>query len=204
MYCTWQPTSKIPEQFLLARQESDWRVKTCLIISINSNNFSSHNVNPWKLSWTQGTYLQLSPVRKSTKPSHNLFHNSPIVSKNPCMLVLGGWNGICDPLSKTVAVVVNWHSARSTSPKSESFSIAANKCNQHRELNGLINKTPSLMYSTCTRTEIICSLITWWVQLECSSNKFVWLHYVKLFLKTMKYVKLYFYCSMYIIDSWFA
>lgn len=53
----------------------------------------------------------------------------------------------CDPLSKTVAVVVNWHSARSTSLKSESFSIAANKSNQHQELNDLIDKIPLLIYS---------------------------------------------------------
>lgn len=33
----------------------------------------------------------------------------------------------CDPLSRTVAVVVNWHSALSTSSKLESFSIAALK-----------------------------------------------------------------------------
>lgn len=33
--------------------------------------------------------------------------------------------GTCDPLSRTVAVVANWHSALSTSLKSASLSMAA-------------------------------------------------------------------------------
>lgn len=46
----------------------------------------------------------------------------------------------CDPLSRTVALVVNWHSARSTSLKSESFSMAATK-SKHRKFGifGIIN-----------------------------------------------------------------
>lgn len=35
----------------------------------------------------------------------------------------------CEPLSRTVAMVLNWHSALSTSLKSESFNIAASTYN---------------------------------------------------------------------------
>lgn len=61
---------------------------------------------------------------KSDKPVHNLFHMSLIVSKKLVEPDFGGSKGTCVPLSSTVAVVVNWHSALSTSLNSESFKIA--------------------------------------------------------------------------------
>lgn len=113
------------------------------------------------------------------------------------------------PLSRTVAVVVNWHSALSISLKSESFSIAAvkhntvckniikmDRANYHNltffffffsEWLKLFVFTSQKLVFTCTY--ILCSLICCWIDFKWASSNFSWFQYEELFLKPHESVK---------------
>lgn len=108
----------------------------------------------------------------------------------------------CDPFSRTVAVVVNWHSAWSSTLKSEPLSIAAHekkfslkntknkdkrkkkfKDNKWRKCKNVGPFQIGHLQHTCTL--ISCSLICGWIYVKWSGNLFIWFHYKKLFLHAL-------------------